>query len=82
MTILEYLLDSDPSIKRLVTITLLEEPCPYEESPLNNRYLDLFNHEMITWTGIYSPKWISTFYTLIELIQFDIDPNNLIFQKV
>lgn len=81
MTMLEYLLDSDPSIKRLVTIKLLEEPSPYEESPLINRYLDLFYHETNTWTGINSPKWISTFYTLRELIQFGIDPNNSIFQR-
>ncbi|MDY0338175.1 MAG: hypothetical protein RBQ78_00230 [Acholeplasmataceae bacterium] len=81
MTILEYLLDSDPSIKRLVTIKLLDNPYPYEVSPLINRYLDLFNHETNTWTGIYSPKWISTFYTLRELIQFGIDQNNMIFQK-
>ena len=81
MTILEYLLDSDPSIKRLNTIKLLDKPYPYEESPIIHRYLSLFDHETNGWTGIYSPKWISTFYTLRELIQFGIDPNNLIFQK-
>ncbi|MDD4824091.1 MAG: hypothetical protein PHU13_02320 [Acholeplasmataceae bacterium] len=61
MTILEYLLDSDPSIKRLNTIKLLDKPCPYEESPIIHRYLSLFDYEVNGWTGIYSPKWISTF---------------------
>jgi hypothetical protein len=30
--------------------------------------------------GIYSPKWTSTFYTLRDLMQLGIDPNNEIFQ--
>lgn len=52
MTVLEYLLDSDPCIKRLVYLKLLDKEIPYQESELTNQYTHLFNHEENGWTGI------------------------------
>ncbi|MDX9691978.1 MAG: hypothetical protein RBT45_05920 [Acholeplasmataceae bacterium] len=80
MKILDWLLIQDPVIVRLSNKYLLNQKVEYHEEGLIKTYLDLYHHEEHMWGhGIYSPKWISTHYTLLELFDMDINPKNEIY---
>jgi hypothetical protein len=75
MTTLEWLLAGDPTLARLVRVHLLDEPLP----PTHEGLIEAYFHRFDPLTnrfgqGIYSPKWISTHYTLLELIDLEVDP--------
>lgn len=77
MNLKTWLQTGDPVLNKLVRRHLLDETLPDKENGYISRYLDLFDESTNKWGGgIYSPKWISTHYTLMELKYLEIDPNN------
>ncbi len=93
MTVKEWLLNGDESISRLVKVHLLGQKSVYVTSGWIGKYLQKYDPVHKQWAyfqrsttnvfggGIYSPKWISTFYTLRELTILEIDPKNQTFQE-
>lgn len=82
MRIIDFLLDSDPAVRRQTRLYLLSEHPPYTEDGWIGAFLALFNEEKKTWgNGIYGPKWISTFYTMRDLKSLEIDPQHPIYQQ-
>lgn len=92
MNVIDWLLSGDASIARLTKKYLLEEEVLYTNVGWITQYLSFYNHEHKQWAyglnktegpfghGIYSPKWISTFYTLRELTLLEINPKDPIYQ--
>ena len=81
MTTLEWLLAGDPALARLVRVHLLEETIPPTRGGLIGAYLDCFDATTRRFgNGVYSPKWISTHYTLLELVDLEVDPHHPIVQ--
>jgi hypothetical protein len=81
---LDWLLDADPSIRWQVMRDLTESP-PEEIAKERSRVategwgarlLDLQAHDGQWGGGAYSPKWISTTYTLLLLRHLGIDPED------
>ncbi len=82
MNIIDWLYEQNPVIKRLTKIHLLNETMPYSHEGFIQDYLDLFDHALKLWgQGVYSPKWISTHYTMLELMTMEINPKEEIYQK-
>lgn len=82
MKIMEFLFDSDPTVKRLTQIHLLGEESPYTTDGWIGEFLSRFDAEKKTWgDGIYGPKWISTFYTMRDLMSLEIDPQHPVYQQ-
>jgi len=82
LKLLNYLMDSDPAIQSLVSQKLLNKETKAKNSKIIEVYLSHFDPITQKFgNGIYSPKWISTFYTLRDLTQFNIDYREPIFQK-
>lgn len=93
MYVIDWLLSGDTSIARLTKKYLLDEIAPYTNDGWIQQYLSFYNHERKQWAvdenptegpfghGIYSPKWISTFYTLRELTILEINPLDPIYQE-
>jgi len=82
MKVIDWLLKGDSVINRLTRKYLLDEVVPYVNDGFIKKYLDLFDHNNNRFGNcIYSPKWISTHYTLLELKNMEIDPSNEIYQK-
>jgi len=82
MKILDWLSTCDPVIVRLTNKYLNEQDTPYHEKGFINQYLALYDIKENMWGhGIYSPKWISTHYTLFELLYMEINPNHPIYEK-
>lgn len=82
MTIIEYLMDNDPAVKRLTKLYLLGEQSSYTVDGWIGDFLAEYDVEKNTWgNGIYSPKWTSTFYTLRDLKSLEIDPMHPIYQE-
>lgn len=81
MKILNWLMAGDPAIKRLTTKYLVEHDVVYTEEGTIKRYLDLFDPNTGLWGGgVYGPKWISTHYTMMELMYMEVSPDNLSYQ--
>jgi hypothetical protein len=77
MKLLDWLLDGDEAIKRLTDCHILNQSRAYQESGIVTAYLDLFDPNTMMWgKGVYGPKWISTTYTLLELIYMEVNPNH------
>ena len=75
-------MDSDSSIQTLASKHLLNKDIEVKNSQIIESYLSHFDPKTNKFgNGIYSPKWISTFYTLRDLTQFNIDYKYPIFQK-
>ncbi len=75
-------MDSDSSIQFFASKHLLNKDITVKNSIIIESYLSHFDPITNKFgNGIYSPKWISTFYTLRDLTQFNIDYINPIFQK-
>lgn len=82
MNLLTYLKKSDSAIESLVFTKLQDKRVTGRNSLIIEQYLSHFDPMTHKFDhGIYSPKWISTFYTLRDLTQFNIDGQHPIFQK-
>lgn len=82
MTIIDFLMDSDPAVKRMTKLYLLGEQNSYTVDGWIGDFLSNYDVEKNTWgNGIYSPKWTSTFYTLRDLKSLEIDPMHQIYQQ-
>ncbi|HSJ37681.1 MAG TPA: hypothetical protein VK945_05650 [Planococcus sp. (in: firmicutes)] len=82
MRILDFLLNSDPAVRRQTQIFLLGEQPPYTTDGWIGEFLSRYNEETHTWgNGIYGPKWISTFYTMRDLRSLEIDPQHPLYQQ-
>lgn len=81
MLIIDWLLEGDIVIQYLTNRYLLD--CPFDQ---NNggyiaKYLDLYDAEGQEWGGsIYSRKWISSTYTLLELKYMEVHYDNPYYQ--
>ncbi|MBU1093052.1 MAG: hypothetical protein KKH01_01170 [Firmicutes bacterium] len=79
---IDWLLKGDPVIQYLTKKYLLNKKVNYQEKGLINQYFTLYDVKKRMWGGsIYSPKWISTHYTLMELKYMEVDPMNQIYQE-
>ena len=77
MNVIDWLMNGDPSLKRLTAKYLLETERLYEDDGYIRRYLDLYDPQTGLWGGgVYGPKWISTHYTMFELMYMEIAPEN------
>lgn len=82
MNVIEWLLDGDYAIERLTSKYLLEKELLYKDTGLIKKYLDHFDHETKLWGGgIYSPKWVSTHYTLKMLKYLEINKDNQLYHQ-
>lgn len=82
MTIIDFLNNADPSVKRMTHKYLLDENPGYAEEGWISKFLDCFETDTDTWGGgIYGPKWVSTFYTLRDLVSLEIKPDHPFFQR-
>ncbi len=82
MDVIAWLKEGDPSLTPLVERHLLGKKASFTTEGIIGRYLELFDHETSMWGGgIYSPKWVSTHYTMMELAYMEIDPAHPVYQK-
>lgn len=79
MHVIDWLLSKDKTIQRLTKIKLLNEKIPYDASGLITRYLSYYNKNLKRFSGFYTPKWTSSHYVLLELVDLEIDPKHDIF---
>ncbi|MEA3502573.1 MAG: hypothetical protein U9R47_07345 [Actinomycetota bacterium] len=83
-TVVDWLVAGDPSIRWQVERDLLDRtPATWEETQSQigrtgwgRRLLDLQDPGGTWGGGLYSPKWISTTYTLLLLRRFGLAPSN------
>lgn len=82
MTNLEWLLKGDPVICHLVRKYLMDEPSVSDNQGFIQRYLACYDPKTKLWgNGYYGPKWISTHYTLLDLVTMEIVPDTLEYQE-
>ncbi|HSK69620.1 MAG TPA: hypothetical protein VLA21_10205 [Candidatus Limnocylindria bacterium] len=75
MKVMDWLTRGDPAAARLARVQLLGAREPYTPDGATGRILALYDPERKTWGGgLYSPKWTSGTYTLLELRGMDADP--------
>jgi uncharacterized protein YwbE len=87
MSILDWLLTGDKCVKYLTEKHLLG--FDYEElrselvtDGIIKEYLSKQDQDTGMWgNGVYSPKYISTHYTMLDLYNFEIDPMNEQYQR-
>jgi hypothetical protein len=76
ITVLDWLQTGDASVARMTRMKLLDQPFePFVKNGWIRRFLDLYDSSHRGWEGIYGPKWVSTFYTLRDLVALEVDPN-------
>lgn len=84
MNVIEWLMDSDPSIRWQVMRDLREESAAnvaaersrVAEEGWGARLLGLQAEDGKWAGGVYQPKWTSTYFTLLLLRELGIDPSN------
>lgn len=90
MDIMKWLNEGDASVKYFVSKDLLDEDesiyKKYQRGIHKTGYvkklIDLRDNETFRWGGgIYSPKWISTTYTMLDLKNFGIDSSLECYQQ-
>lgn len=82
MKVIDWLLSGDPVIECLTRHYILNQPVEYIETGYLGRYLSLYIPEKSGWGyGLYSPKWISDHYTLLELMEMEINPQHPFYQE-
>ena len=73
----EWLLNGDKCISYLVSTHLLEENLIQLNDGYVKQYLDLYDKKTKTWgNGFYGPKWISSTYTLLDLVTLEVQPED------
>jgi len=83
MHIIDWLKRGDPVVADLTDRDLLDRAVPSREEGLLRRYLDLYDAKSCGWgEGLYSPKWISDHYTLIELKDMGIRRDHPAFRAI
>lgn len=81
MKLCDWLLSGNPVVLRLTRKYLLDETPPYTDSGFIGRHLESYDPKRrLFGGGIYTPKWISTHYTLMELKAMEIDPKDPVFR--
>lgn len=81
MKIIDWLLEGDIVIKHLTNKYLLNRPFDHNNGGYIARYLALYDTAERKWGGgVYSPKWVSSTYTLLELKYMEIDYNHPYYQ--
>lgn len=75
-TVSEWLQEGDPAVARMTRISLFDVAEPSVENGWIGRLLSHYDPASQGWEGIYGPKWVSTFYTLRDLIALEADPAN------
>ncbi len=79
-TVKDWLVEGDKSISSLVERTLFDRDGQGSDEGLIAKYRKLYDKNRRQWgDGVYSPKWTSTFYTLLELRRLGSDPQNDIY---
>jgi len=81
---LDWLLDADPAIRWQVMRDLLDAPTSQVEAERSRvakegwgaRLLDLQASDGMWGEGAYSPKWVSTTYTMLLLRHLGVDPED------
>lgn len=82
MRIIDWLLEGDIVIQHLTNKYLLNRSFDHNNGGYIARYLDLYDTLKQEWGGsIYSNKWISSTYTLLELKYMDIHFDNPYYQN-
>ncbi len=77
MKLEEWLVSGDPVIRKLTQRYLFDQDVADTNSGYIQRYLDLFDQNTGRWgKAVYSPKWISTHYTMMELKYMEIPQGN------
>lgn len=72
MNVTEWLLNGNPNISYLVNRSLLNCECSQKNEGYIGRYLSLYNKDTKMWgNGLYGPKWVSSTYTLLDLINLN-----------
>jgi len=75
MKVLDWLLAGDAVVAALTRRRLLEMPSQHNNNGLIEKYLRRFDAGTHLWGGgVYTPKWISTHYTMMELRSMEIHP--------
>ncbi|MDY0294984.1 MAG: hypothetical protein RBQ71_04165 [Acholeplasmataceae bacterium] len=78
MDVIDWLLKGDSNISFLVKKHLLNQKLMQHNDGYIKNYLNQYNKETKMWgNGLYGPKWISSTYTLLDLISLEanIDQN-------
>lgn len=77
MDTINWLLQGDLTIQFLVKTHLLDQSLPQTNGGYIQNYLNLYDNETKTWgKGLYGPKWTSSTYTLLELIELEACPDD------
>ena len=81
MHVIDWLLNQNPVVKRLTKKYLLNQVVDDHEAGWIYDYLALYDmDEHLFGHGVYGPKFISTHYTMLELMDMEIDPSHPIYQ--
>ncbi len=81
MKVIDWLLEGDPALQHLTAKHLLDQPLDHCSGGYVARYLDRYDEAFQGWGGgVYSPKWISSTYTLLELKYLEIPPHHPAYQ--
>ena len=72
MHIIKWLKEGDTSIDYLVSKYLEEKSVIQKNNGYIKMYLQKYDEETKMWgNGLYSPKWISSTYTLLDLVNLE-----------
>lgn len=81
-SVVEWLISGDSAIKYLTEKYLLEQDVCQENKGYIQQYFSLFDEETNEWGGgIYSPLWISSHYTLLELKYMEANHDHSFYQS-
>ncbi|WP_423190266.1 hypothetical protein ACO1PF_05205 [Alkalibacterium sp. f15] len=80
--IIDWLVSGDNTIKYLTDKYLLGQQVDQDNTGYIQQYFDLFDENTNEWGGgIYSPLWISSHYTLLELKYMEATYNHPFYQR-
>lgn len=77
MNVITWLLEGNPNIAYLANMQLLGKQDEQVNDGYIKQYLDRYNPDSKMWgNGLYGPKWISSTYTLLDLINLYAAPED------
>jgi hypothetical protein len=84
--LIQWLLEGDAAIRYQVNKDLLEKENPalrdeIETSGWGKAFMEMRNPDGHWGSGFYNPKWISTHYTLLDLKNLGINPENRLIRE-